>query len=168
MLPPESTSTTPALQLRQLAGDQSGEHGGAGTFDHPLLQLDQAQDRDRDRGLVNRDHLVDQITRDREQMRPDPRRRKTVGQCVLQRDPGRFAGRQCRRIAGGMLGLYADDLDLRTQRFHSPCDARDQAAAADRRNDRIDVGHLLEYLEPDRSLPGDERCVVVASRSCEL
>ena len=39
-------------------------------------------------------------------------------------------------------------------------DAGDEAAAADRHHDRLDVGALVGDLEPDRALAGDDQRVV--------
>ena len=63
--------------------------------------------------------------------------------------------------AGGILGLDADDADLRVQRLHIGRDAADEAAAADRHEDRVGArGELLQDLEGDRALAGDDVGVV--------
>ena len=45
-------------------------------------------------------------------------------------------------------------------------DAGEQPAAADRRDDRVDVGQVLEDLEPRRAVAADE--VVVVERMDEV
>ena len=59
------------------------------------------------------------------------------------------------------LDLHADDAHVGPQRLHRDRDARDQSAAADRHDDRVDrsVG-LREQLEPDRALARDDVRVV--------
>ena len=64
--------------------------------------------------------------------------------------------------AGDVIGFDRDDLRLRPQRFHRQRDARQQAAAADRHDDRVEIRHLFDDLDPHRSLAGDDRRIVVA------
>ena len=59
------------------------------------------------------------------------------------------------------LGLHADDLDARLARARRHRDAGDQAAAADRHHQRVELRAPLEHLERHRALPGDDRFVVV-------
>ena len=58
------------------------------------------------------------------------------------------------------FGLDADDLDVGRLRLDHRADAGDQAAAADRHDDRFDVGRLLEDLERHRALARDHVRVV--------
>ena len=56
--------------------------------------------------------------------------------------------------------LHPDDRDVRAQRLHRGGDAAEQAAAADADQHRAHVRHLLEDLQPDGALPGDDVDVV--------
>ena len=63
---------------------------------------------------------------------------------------------------GVALGLHADDAHLGPQRLDRDRDAGDEPAAADRHDDRVErigVG-LVEELEADRALPGDDERIV--------
>ena len=51
----------------------------------------------------------------------------------------------------GRLRLGGKDLHIRSQRAHRGADSSEQAAAADRRHDRVDIGKILEDLEACRS-----------------
>ena len=46
------------------------------------------------------------------------------------------------------------------QRLGRDRDARHEAAAPDRHDDRVDVGNRVEDLEPDGALAGDDQRVV--------
>ena len=56
--------------------------------------------------------------------------------------------------------LHADDLHLGPQRPQRETDARREAAAADRNDDRLDLGQLLDELEADRPLARDHHRVL--------
>ena len=58
------------------------------------------------------------------------------------------------RRAGG--DLHADDLDLGPRRLDRDRDAGGEPAAADRDDDLGEVGHVLEQLQPERALAGDD------------
>ena len=61
----------------------------------------------------------------------------------------------------GVERLHADDADLRAQRLDVRGDPRDEAAPADRHEDRVDrAGVLAQDLHADRPLPGDHVAVV--------
>src|SRR5256885_13182433 len=53
--------------------------------------------------------------------------------------------------------LNADDLDLGGERLGGDGDARDQPAAADRHDDRLEVGEVGEELERCGALPREDR-----------
>ena len=57
--------------------------------------------------------------------------------------------------------LRADDLDRRLERARRDRDAGDQPAAADRDHQHVEVGHILQHLERDGALPGDDMRIVV-------
>ena len=57
--------------------------------------------------------------------------------------------------------LHADNFDPRRERLGRHRYAGDQAATADRHDDRVEIGLVGEEFEGDRPLPGDHRWVVV-------
>ena len=61
---------------------------------------------------------------------------------------------------GRPLGFDADDPHLRPLLLDGDRNARDQAASAHRNDHGANVGHGLEDLEADRSLPGRDRRIV--------
>ena len=58
-------------------------------------------------------------------------------------------------------GLDAHDAQRRLDRFRRNGDAADQAAAADRDDQRVELRHRLEHLQPDRALPRNDQRIVV-------
>ena len=66
-----------------------------------------------------------------------------------------------RRRVVARLGLDADDADPGPQRLRRGRAAGDEAAAADRHEQHVELGHVGEQLERDRSLAGHHERVVV-------
>ena len=62
------------------------------------------------------------------------------------------------RLGVGRAGgdLHADDLHLRPRGLDGDRDAGGQPAAAHRDDDAREVGHVLDQLEPERALAGDD------------
>ena len=58
------------------------------------------------------------------------------------------------------FGLDADDPGLGATCLHGRCDAADEPAPADTHDDDIDVGHVVDDLEPDRPVAGDHGWIV--------
>src|SRR5581483_12277206 len=58
------------------------------------------------------------------------------------------------------LRLDGDDLRGGPQALHGGRDPGDESAAADRNDDDVDVGHVLDQLEADGALPGDHEWIV--------
>ena len=58
-------------------------------------------------------------------------------------------------------GLHADDLDAGLQRLGGDRDAGDQAAAADRHQQHVEVGHRGQHLQRDGALAGDDQAIVI-------
>ena len=69
-------------------------------------------------------------------------------------------GRERRGVRRARRDLDADHLDLRPLGLDRDRDAGREPAAADRHHDPREVGDVLEQLEPERALPGDDRRVV--------
>ena len=57
--------------------------------------------------------------------------------------------------------LHADDLDLGVERLGGDGDPGNQPAAADRHDQRIEIGSAGEQLEADRPLAGDDIGIVI-------
>ena len=70
------------------------------------------------------------------------------------------AGGQRGRVRRGALGLHADHPDVGRQRLDRDRDAGEQPAAAGADDDGAHVRALLEDLQADRALPGDDVGVV--------
>ena len=68
------------LERVEPPGEESGERRGAGAFDDALLELDQAQDRERDRRFVDGDDVVDDALDERERNVAELRDGKPVGE----------------------------------------------------------------------------------------
>ncbi len=59
------------------------------------------------------------------------------------------------------LHLDADDLDRGLDVLGGDGDAANDPAAADRHDDAVEVGRVLEHLDADRALSGDDLVVVI-------
>ena len=142
------------------AVDERRERRGGGALRHGLLALEQEQHRVRDLLLGHRDDVVDPAPHDLERAHAGTLDRDAVGDGDRRRHEDRLAALDAphHRRHGG--GLHADHLDLGAQRLHRGGDAGDHAAASDRDDHHVEVGHLLEQLETDRALPGDHMVVV--------
>src|SRR5687768_10824940 len=66
-----------------------------------------------------------------------------------------------------MLRLDTDDADVRRHGLDDRADARDQSGTADRDDDRLHARGLLEDLDAQRSLAGDDVFVVVRGKEGE-
>ena len=62
---------------------------------------------------------------------------------------------------GEELDLDPDHLDPRLQGLGGERGAAHDAAAADRHDDGLELGIVVEHLEPDRALAGDDPVVVI-------
>ena len=71
-----------------------------------------------------------------------------------------LAAAQRLRVGGDGVDLHADDLDLRSRRLDRDRDAAGQAPATDRDDDLGQIGHVVEQLEAERPLAGDDVGVV--------
>ena len=140
-------------------GKHGRQPGGAGAFGHGLLQHEIGGDRLLDLSLADQHHIVDMGTHGCEGEGADILDGDAFGQ-RLAADPGVLAPE--RRPHGGIdLGLHADDLAGRLQRLDRDGDARDQAAATDRHDDRFEVRTVFDDLQADGALAGDDMGIVV-------
>ena len=143
MLPPESTGTTVPVPL-ELAVQERGDADRARPFDDELRALENEHERLADLLVRHGHHVVEHVREDRH--------RQLAG--LLDRDAvrdrvARSAGQRARR-------LHAHDAQPRLHRAERERDAGGEAAAADRDQHRLDVGHLLCELEADRPLARDD------------
>src|SRR5579862_6905666 len=157
----------PALERVELAGEKCRERRRASAFDDALLELDQAQDRERDGRLVDGEDLVDHATQYLEREAARFLDRLAVGERRRKRYGDRMPRGVIRCEAGGVHRFDADYKHIRFARLDDRSDTRKQAAAADRRDDRLNVGCLLEDLECDRSLAGHHLLVVERMDECQ-
>ena len=151
-----------AREILQFIGEERCERGGAGPLHHAVLHLDEAQDRKRDRLLVDGDHAVDAGPRELERTLADFRHGQAVGERRLHLDSMRRPVCERAQEARGALRLDADHADLGPKRLDGDSDARDQPPAADRNDHGVEVRDLLEDLETDGSRARDDGCVVEA------
>jgi hypothetical protein len=81
----------------------------------------------------------------------------------LDRQPGE-------PLVHGRIGLRldADHADAGLERARRRRDAGDQAAAADRHDEHVELGHRLEHLEPDGALAFDDQRVLVRMHEDEV
>ena len=107
---------------------------------------------------------IDRVADDREVQLAGPPDDDAVGDRRRRRDLHGLACGERRRVRGGVLGLHPDDAHLATdlgrELGERARDAGDQAAAADRHDDVLDIGDLLEDLEGERSLAGHDIRVI--------
>ena len=146
---------------RQLAEKRGCHRCGTGPLGHQLLVFHQGQDGGGDLVLAYGDDVV---------------------HILADHLKGRFAGRldcnavckghgavQCLVLvvvegmlhAGGTGSLHAVDLYLGAQALDGKRYAGDQAAAADRHDDRVHIGQLVEDLKANGPLPCNNKLVIV-------
>mmetsp|Transcript_4027 Transcript_4027/g.11993 ORF Transcript_4027/g.11993 Transcript_4027/m.11993 type:complete len:362 (+) Transcript_4027:344-1429(+) len=150
------------LAVEGTARKQRGEAGGAAALDDHLLRLDQPQHGEGDVLLVYDDHLVHPPPRDGERVRAHLRHRQPVREGWKHRHRHRPPRLQRRRVRRAAARLDPYDLHVRVERLRRERDAGDQAAAAYRHDDGVDVGQLLEQLDADGPGARDDLWVVVA------
>ena len=139
-------------------------------LDDRAVVFEDVLDRRADLVRADGDHLVDVFLRQPERLLADPPHGDAVRKDAdaLQRDALTFLQRAVHRIR--VFRLHADHADLRKQVLHVRRDARDQAAAADGDEDRIErlAGLLPQDLHADRALAGDHVGVVERMNESEL
>ena len=112
--------------------------------------------------LVHQHHPIDQLLDDLEAKFSAFGDGQTVGKSRLSFDANEAA------LAEGFVQrrrvhrFDADDAHRRLERFDRHRDAGDQPPAADRHDHRVKIGHVLNDLQPKRSLPGDDVGIVEA------
>ena len=159
MLPPVMATPTFLPRNRSGMGQQRGETGGAGALGHRLGAFDQQADgfldgafrRDQNAGDAAADHLERDFA--------DVAHGDALGDGgAADRD-----GPAGEALGHGGVGfdLGAVDGDAGVQRGGGDQAAGEQAAAADRDDQRVEVGDVLQHLQRQRALAGDDAEVVV-------
>jgi hypothetical protein len=149
--------------------DASGEdrrgRGRPGGLHDELGPLEQQHDRPGDLVVAHGDDLVDHLADDAEVQVAGPPHGDAVGDRGPHRHRGRMPLGQRGQVAARVLGLHAHDADAPAEQLglllHRGGHARDQAAATDRHDDRLDVRLLVDDLQADRAGAGDDARVVV-------
>ena len=138
------------------AGPDGGDTDGTGALDVELGSVHQQHHGVCDGVLVDRDDVVDPSLDER----PGQHAGMLDGDPVGERHdrPGR-RGVAGKWAAGGCL--HADDPDFGHQRLDGDGHATGETAAADRDDDATEIVEILDDLEAERALPGDDRRVVV-------
>ena len=161
MLPPESTATTGGANRRgcSISAATAAAPAGSTTSFARSRQCSSARDSASSSTVTI---VVDQRGDLRERHVARPPDRDAVGEGAHRRAARTGAPRgQRRRPRGRLLGLHPDDPHVRSQAFTRRRDAAEQAAAAGRGPAPSRTsGHLLEDLQPDGALPGDDVDVV--------
>ena len=161
MLPPASTSTT---RLPLSMSSRPARNAASGAAPAPSTTLFSSSIRRRMASAIVASSTVTTRSTTRFTIANGaspslPTARPSASVCDSATVVGRAVGER-RGEARRALRLDADDRHARRLRLDGRADPRDEAAAADRHDDRFDVGRLLEDLEPHRALAGDHVGVV--------
>ncbi len=138
-------------------GQHRAEACGTCAFDHGLLDLEQQRHRLFQIALGHEQDIVDQFADEPDIDRPRHLDRDALRQGIAgggQR--GALHQIVHRRIE---LGLDPDHVDI-AHRLGDGGAARDQAAAADRDDQCVDLRRILQHLERDGALAGDDLRIV--------
>ena len=154
-LPPETITATPR-PVSHLAREHRSRRRCARRLARELRALVEETHPFGDLVLGHEDGL-DLAAADLEREVAGERRREPVGDRVGL-DAHAVAGREARGEGLRALGRDADDARAPVERRD---DARDQAAAAGADDDCLDVRHVLEQLERERPVAGDDERIGV-------
>ena len=159
MLPPQRMS--PTLRPRKRAG--SARTAASPAAPAPSASVfcsgEVGGDRLLDRRLRHQHDVVDEAAGDRQRQLADILDGDAFGERLAADLLGAAAERAPQRRVE--LGLDADHLGLRRQRLHGNGDAGEEAAAADRNDDDVEIASLSDDLEADRPLAADHLAIVI-------
>ena len=110
--------------------------------------------------VVDGDDLVDVARDEREGEVAGAADGDAVGDGGFRLDGDGVAGLAGAEHGGELVGFNTDDADTGAGLFEGAGDAADEASAADGDDDRFQIRHLLQELEGDGSLAGDDFGVV--------
>jgi len=146
--------------VREPAFEQRRKRHRAGPLDEGLAPLQQSHDCGGSLGIGDGHHLVDPLADDLKGLLAERAGSDTVGDGVdaVEFDP--FAPLQRGPGARCPLCLDTDDPDIRVVPLECGGNPRDEAAAADWNDHGVDLGQVLDYLQPDCSLAGHHRPVL--------
>jgi hypothetical protein len=147
----------PALESRRV-GEHRREPRRAGALDHRLFDSGQHRHRTLELALGDEHHVAGEILENARGQLAGLLDRDAFGQGVAAQGQMAALDRAFHRRVE--LGLDADHGDVGLDRPGGDRHARHQPAAADRHDDRVEVGRILEHLEPDRAGAGDDLRVV--------
>ena len=139
---------------------QAGQGDGAGRLGHGAQVLEQVAHGGG--GLVggNGDDIVEQGRAQAEGLFADASHGDPLGEQADAFEGDRLGGGEGGGQAGGLLVLDADNGDVGHELLDQDRDAGGQAAAAHGHEDAVEPGVLLDHLQTDGSLPGDDARVV--------
>jgi hypothetical protein len=135
---------------------------GARGFDDGARVLEDILDRGAHLVGGHQQYLIDVLAGQPQGLLPDPAHRHAVREDAHPVEGHALAGAQRLVHAGRILGFDADDLDLRIQRLGVRGNPRDEAAAAHRHEDRVDLVAvpLAQNFHRDGALAGNHIGVV--------
>ena len=141
-----------------LAREQRRDADRAAALDDLLLLPVAVRHRRGDLVLAHQHDLVDQITHQREGVAvvEADAAAQGIGEARLLHDLDRPPGAQALVHRGAPLHGDADHPDRGIGALQRERDAADQAAAGQRHQHGVEIGQVLEQLEADRPLPGDD------------
>ena len=139
--------------------EQSGECGRRRAFHHELLFFQKEVDRPLDGGIRNEDDVCDELAGDLERHVADRLHGDAFGQRLAPVDRLESGERALQRRIG--LRLNADDLQVGLEMLRGHRASRNQAAAADRNEQNVEIGDVVQKFEPRGALSGDDERIVV-------
>ena len=152
-----------SLPLQAVGGDvllQTRQGDGAAGLGHGAQILEEVAHGGG--GLVggDGDDVVEEGRAQAEGLIADPAHGDALGEQADALESDRPGGVESCRQAGGLLVLDADDGDIGHELLDQDGDPRSQTAAAHGHEDAVELGVLLNHLQPDGALTGDHPRVV--------
>jgi hypothetical protein len=143
-------------QRRDRTGQQRCHTSCTGRLHDLFRTLGQYQHRTGDHLIVHGDHVVDERGDVGQRQLAEPRHRDAVGDGVADRHCHRVSGGQRRAHGRRLIRLHPDDPRLRPTGPDRRRDPRDQPATADGDHDRAGIGDVVEDVQTERALSGDD------------
>ncbi len=159
-LPPETITATFLPGDFNLLIEQGRERRSARALGENLLALEEQQNRVGNFLFLNGDDFIHVFLHERKGPIARSPHRDAVGQrgCYGKRHGMAHFDRLLHRRQP--FSLHSDNPHARVGLFQRASDAADQAAAADGHDYDFQLGPLLQQLEPQRTLPGDDGVIV--------
>ena len=150
-----------------LAGQQCGDAGGAGRLQQNFAALENEANGIAQCVVVDEDDVVNKFLDVRKRTGACNRCGKSIGDGVDAVETNRRVLLERARHGGCANGFDTNDARGRAQRFDGGGNAGDETAAADRYNDDVDIGQILDDLETNRALTGHDKRILVRMHECE-